>query len=191
MTDTPDFGAIFNILGHLSLNEAKLLFHMAAQVPVGGTVVEIGSFQGRSTVCLGFGAKMAGAFVWSIDPHYDYQVTQETHYGMENHAALLKNLIDFGLADVVRVVALNSHFISWGDNPRIDVLFIDGSHEYEDVKLDFMLWSPWMQPNGKIIVHDSSGLFADVTRALNEFLAAGKWIICEQVDATTVLRRVE
>lgn len=191
MTDSPDFDTIFNIHGHLALNEAKLLHYAASQVPPGGVVVEIGSLQGRSTACLGLGAKQAGAFVWSIDPHTECQVDETTHYGLENHAALLKNLVEFELADIVRVVAFNSHHLSWADLPRIDVLFVDGSHDYEDVKLDFMLWSPWMQPNGKIIVHDSSGLFADVTRALNEFLAAGKWIICEQVDATTVLRRVE
>lgn len=99
---------VFKIDGFLSPAEAELLYRLASEVPTGGTIVEIGSFQGRSTVCLGLGAKQSGASVYAIDPHEDFQVNETTHYGMENHAALLKNLVDYEVAETVRVVALPS-----------------------------------------------------------------------------------
>lgn len=179
---------VYDIIGHLSSAEMELLYNLAAVVPKDGTIIEIGSFQGKSTICLGLGAKQAGAQVWAIDPHEDLQVDSQTHYGMENHAALLKNLVDFGVADTVRVIAMSasSIFDVWWSNNLIHLLWIDGSHEYNDVRSD-LYWS--IHVDGKIAVHDSSGHFPGVTQALNEFLAANQWHIEQQVDSTAVLVR--
>jgi hypothetical protein len=38
---------------------------------------------------------------------------------------------------------------------KIDVLFIDGDHSYEGVKLDFELYSKLLAPKGVVILHDS------------------------------------
>jgi len=38
---------------------------------------------------------------------------------------------------------------------KIDLLFIDGDHSYEGVKLDFELYSKLLAPKGVIILHDS------------------------------------
>jgi predicted O-methyltransferase YrrM len=56
--------------GHLVENEARFLGLLAACVPVKGSIVEIGSFKGRSTVML---AKIAAHYglgpIVAIDPH--------------------------------------------------------------------------------------------------------------------------
>lgn len=188
-TVLPD--TIYNIYGFLSVAEMELLHHLATEVKADGHIVEIGSFQGKSTVCLGLGAKESGAWVWAVDPHEDMQVNNETHYGMENHAALLKNLVDFGVADRVRVVAVpSSAFVLGWVRKSIDLLWIDGSHEYDYVEYDLRGYSEYLTDTAKIALHDSSGHFPDVTRALNEFLASGEWKIVQQVDATAVLERV-
>lgn len=38
---------------------------------------------------------------------------------------------------------------------KIDLLFIDGDHSYEGVKLDFELYSKLLAPKGVVILHDS------------------------------------
>jgi hypothetical protein len=180
---------VYNIYGFLSPDEAQLLFRLASEVPAGGCVVEIGSFQGKSTVALGLGAKQAGAWVWAIDPHDDYQVNETVRYGMENHAALLKNLVEFEVADTVHMIALSSFsVVSVWINP-VNLLWVDGCHDYEMVKLDLVMWAERVIPSGKIALHDTSGHYPEVTRALNEFLADHNWHILEQCDATTVLGR--
>ena len=182
---------VYTIHGFLSGDEGELLYRLASEVPTNGNIVEIGSYQGRSTVCLGLGAKLAGARVWAIDPHEGYQVNGTTHYGMENYAALLKNLVEFEVADTVRVIALPSFsVVSVWTNP-VDLLWIDGCHDYEMVKLDLVMWSEKGTPSGKIALHDSSGHFPGVTRALTEFLMDGRWKIVEKVAATAVLERIE
>lgn len=180
---TPD------IKGFLDPNEAALLYRLASEVPAGGTIVEIGSYQGKSTVCLGLGAKISGARVYAIDPHEDVQESENTHYGAENYAALLKNLIEFNVADVVRVVARSGTDTYQGWNEWIDLLFIDACHEYQAVRGDFDLWNHYVR-DGLIAMHDTTGNHPGVTQALNEILAAGEWEIIERADATAVLRRV-
>jgi hypothetical protein len=39
---------------------------------------------------------------------------------------------------------------------KIDYLFIDGSHHYEDVKQDFDMWFPKVNVGGIISIHDSA-----------------------------------
>lgn len=205
MSDGPDFTAkeieacvgalsntVYAIEGYLSADEAELLYRLATEVPKGGVIVEIGSYRGKSTVCLGLGARWAGAFVWAIDPHEDYQVTNETHYGMENHAILLKNLLEFEVAETVRVVALPSMLITHVTRvmTQIDLLWVDGSHDYTAVSDDLNEWGYYT--NGKIALHDTNGHFLGVNKALQEFLAKNKdWKIGETVDSITVLERVQ
>lgn len=177
------------VSGFLSEKEVELLFRLALEVPAEGVIVEIGSYQGRSTIALGVGAKIAGARVYAVDPHEDYQVNELVSYGMENHVALLRNLVTFEVADVVRLIGLPSHSAFAGWSHPINVLWIDGSHDYEAVKLDFHLWSLHLDARGSIALHDASGHWPGVSRLLDEILAAGAWDICERVDATVVLRR--
>jgi predicted O-methyltransferase YrrM len=181
---------VFKIHGFLSPAEAELLYRLATEVPIGGTIVEIGSFQGRSTVCLGLGAKQVpGVQVYAIDPHEDLQVNETTRYGMHNNVALLKNLVEFEVADIVHVIALESMTVTDIWVKSIDLLWIDGSHQYRDVSADLISWSRAVSPTGRIALHDSSGNFPDVSRALDDFLIFNTWKVCETVDATTVLER--
>ena len=42
----------------------------------------------------------------------------------------------------------------WDKN--IDILFIDGSHDYQSVKNDFYNWSKYLNDNGVILMHDTN-----------------------------------
>jgi hypothetical protein len=44
---------------------------------------------------------------------------------------------------------------------KIDVLFIDGDHSYEGVKLDFELYSKLLAPKGVVILHDSDESYSN------------------------------
>lgn len=185
-----------NVHGFISLAEAELLYTLASQVPSGGTIVEIGSYQGRSTVCLGLGAKEAGALVYSIDSHDTYE-DNGTQYGMADNRAYYANIAKYGVGDVVRTINLSSKAAmqAWDietlkERRFIDLLWIDGKHDYIDVKSDFEIWS-YYTPHGKIALHDTAGFHFGVTQAMNEILAAWQWKISQQCDAISVLERVK
>lgn len=183
---------VYAIEGFLSADEAELLYRLATEVPENGNIIEIGSYRGKSTVCLGLGARWAKARVWAIDPHEDVQVNEQTHYGMENHAALLRNLLDFGVADVVRVVALSSANISDHWPHETDLLWIDGDHSYWGVYGDLISWRYGIAEGGKVALHDTNAHFPDVDNALRRFLEANgdHFKISETVDSITVLEYV-
>jgi hypothetical protein len=181
-----------SIYGFLDDDECALLNKLAANCG-NGVIVEIGSFQGKSTVALAKGAQLCGARVYAVDPHFDYQVTGDTHYGDENYQALLANLAAYGVDETVKVVKKASidAFADW--KKPIDLLWIDGSHEYEDVKQDFILWSKFV--TGYIAMHDTTGNHPGVTRFLNELLNGDyvqldTWRIVERVNATAILESV-
>lgn len=184
---------IDGIHGWLGDAEAMLLYRLASEVPADGVIVEIGSFQGKSTVTLGKGAKVSRSWVYAIDPHNDYMVDSQTHFGMEHHAALLKNLVEHGVADTVRVVALEAHRVAENFPHFIDLLFIDGDHNVAGVIRDFELWGRMVGRHGAgfIAFHDyTNPLWPGVAQVVNEAIATGEWELVERADATAVIRRV-
>ena len=50
------------------------------------------------------------------------------------------------------------------------MLFIDGSHQYEDVIADFNNFYPFVVPNGIIGIHDVIPNWVGVTKAWNEYI---------------------
>lgn len=182
--------AVFNqVHGFLSLPEAELLYKLASECPNGGNIVEIGSYQGRSTVCLGLGAKVSGAVVYSIDPHEGY-TAGDTVFGMDDNQKYYEALAHFQVGDVVKTLNITSRMAHLCLHRRmVDILWIDGKHDYESISEDFKCFVSILSPAGKVILHDTSGHFPDVTRLLNVILINPQWTIDRQVDSITVLKR--
>src|SRR5262245_57693117 len=49
--------------------EGEILLRLAAQCPRPATIVEIGSWHGKSTIWIANGARLVGGRVFAIDPH--------------------------------------------------------------------------------------------------------------------------
>ena len=191
---TFDPAQLDSITGYLLPNEAALLYRLASEVPAGGTIVEIGSYQGKSTVALGLGVKTKpytdAVLIYAIDPHMG-EMKHGARFDIFDQVELFKNLLRFEVADVVNVVSMPSVHIAqawcYGD---IELLWIDGAHDYQDVTRDIQAWSKWLSPSGKMAFHDYANPdFPGVRQAVNEFLAAGQWRIREQVDTIVALER--
>lgn len=173
--------------GFLSLPEAELLYRLALEVPKDGRIVEVGSYQGRSTIALALGAKEVGAMVWSIDHHPAYE-EGDTSYGMSDNQAYYANIAHYEVGDVVKTLNMPSDqaWITWTE--EIDLLWIDGSHAYEDVKRDWYLWAGHADV---VAMHDTANnYYPGVTKLVAEIIAGGEWEVSEVVDATTVFKRV-
>lgn len=181
--------AVSSVVGFLDPEESRMLYDLASRCPPNGIIVELGNYQGKSTVSLGLGAKEAGAFVWTIDDHAEHSIDALAHYGIKDNAALMENLTLFGLGETVRIISLKSYEVAQSWTRKIDLLFIDADHSYEGVKRDFECWSPHVR--GFLAFHDSSGHFPEVSRLMEEIIAAGEWERVKLVDATSVFKRKE
>lgn len=144
---------INSVEGFLSGREEGFLYNMAKDCKE-GVIVEIGSWKGKSTVCLGMGSKAGSrARVYTIDPHRD--TSTQKLYGITSSYAEFKNNIQAaGVNDVVSAIIKTSKEAAQIFNEPIEFLFIDGDHDYEAVKLDFQLWYPKVIYGGFIAFHD-------------------------------------
>jgi predicted O-methyltransferase YrrM len=71
--------------------------------------------------------------------------------------------------------ALSVHGAGYYADGSFDLVFIDGAHDYLNVKLDIEAWLPKVRPGGYLSGHDwkSHGLYGkNVGRAVREFLIA-------------------
>ena len=65
---------IADVPGWLTDEEGEALYELARACTGKGVIVEIGSWKGKSTVCLGLGSQAGAAVpVYAIDPHADYR----------------------------------------------------------------------------------------------------------------------
>jgi hypothetical protein len=74
---------------------------------------------------------------------------------------------------------------------ELDFVYIDGDHRYEAVKADLEAWAPRLRPGGLLAGDDYGveGWWDDgVTRAVDEFVAAGRATVVELGDGQFLLR---
>ena len=143
------------IEGLLEEKEGELLYNIAKDCRVEkGVIVEIGSFKGRSTICLGKGSKGGNqARIYAIDPHMGTSVHKFFKIP-QTYDEFKKNIKIAGIDDVVFPIFKTSKEAAKIFHEPIEFLFIDGNHEYENVKLDFLSWYPKVIYGGIIAFHD-------------------------------------
>lgn len=141
------------------------------------SIVEIGVFRGRSSQQ--FKALFPEAVLYLIDPWllYDEYLSQEA-------GPISKNAPDYESAyqTVCRLfendpqvkILRKSSLEALTDVPDcIDLVFIDGNHDYAHVKQDIQHWSAKVRPGGIISGHDYNDLFPGVVQAVDECFPQG------------------
>src|SRR5262245_20974541 len=109
LTEDRKLEQVMAIEGQLTEAEANKLMELAQKAPKGSAIVEIGTFRGRSTIALAFGAiKGNGNTVYAVDPHTAFVGVYGGKFGPEDQAALYENLTKCGVGQIVSVVSLPS-----------------------------------------------------------------------------------
>lgn len=112
--------------------------------------VEIGNAEGGSLWVYAHLLCEPGATITTVDP-----------VQMPQCAVIVDKLIEKGFK--VDTIKQTSREAFWAVPKDIDLLHIDGSHEFEDVKGDFFQYYAKMKPGGVILLHDTdSGHFGPV-----------------------------
>jgi hypothetical protein len=137
------------IPGWLSKREEKLLAYFAAKTP--GLIVEIGSYQGKSTVAM---ARVTKNKIYAIDPHY-----------LKSYKKFLANTKKYKNIIPIKKTSEKAN-INW--KLPIALLHIDGNHEYEFVKQDIKLWLKHLENNGVVVFHDAFAPYPQVWQAVYE-----------------------
>lgn len=160
---------IKRIEGLLVPGQEKTLYSLATRLAPKSVIVEIGSFKGRSTACLALGS-LNSTKIYAIDTFKGNKkdfVEGVQFNGESFYPTFIDNMKKLGVfKKIIPVIGFSSKIgLKW--SVPIDLLFIDGSHVYEDVKRDFELFYPWVKPGGSVIFHDVSPGFPGVFSVWN------------------------
>lgn len=142
---------IDSVEGWLAEGQEHWLFESAYSLPDGATIVEIGSFKGRSTCCLAFGCRGTKKCVFAVDTFDGNDCDFPERAFLKEFSS---NVGRCGLSPYVEPVVGVSREIARSWNKPINLLFIDGSHRYEDVVADFAGFFPHLVPGGILAFHD-------------------------------------
>ena len=171
--------SIETVPGCLSREQGQMLCWLGRSAPA-GAVVEIGSFLGKSTLWLAHGMKAGGRRgLYAIDPHNGHERPEVETGIRDTFQAFLSNVEKGGFGGFVTPIRKLSSEAAQGWKEPIAVLWVDGSHDYEDVKSDLELFSPHVVAGGYIAMHDVSGRhFPGTRKAMLEFFRGNAAFEC-------------
>jgi MMP 1-O-methyltransferase len=158
-----------SVEGSTNLRECATLFYLAysSSKNPNGRIVEIGSFKGKSTCWIAKALQMANSNekVVAVDPCIE-----------SSFDTLLNNLKKSQLTQYVETVQQKSEDAMKNWKYPVKLIFIDGSHRYDDVMLDLKLWEPWVNVNGIIAMHDTerTGSRVEVRKAMLDYIVKSK-----------------
>lgn len=168
-----------SIPGMITQDSGKFLFSLCFMQEMKGDVVEIGSWQGRSTAFLATAVKESknGNF-YAID-HFKGNFGKEELYEVDGKLNNLKenfnaNIKKLGLYETVNLLdMINYEAAKKLKNNIIRFLFIDGDHTEYGVTKDIELFFPMLK-KGSIVVFDDyfdgfPGLINAVDEAITKF----------------------
>ena len=161
-----------NIDGWLSREEGELLYHLAKRSGTDTVIVEIGSWKGKSTICLASGSKTGcGAKVYAIDPHTGSceHIQRASNGTVWTFHEFTQNIERAGVSDLVVARVQTSEEAAKDFASPVGLIFIDGAHEYDLAKLDFTLWFPKLKNGGIMAFHDTVG-WEGPKRTVKEFI---------------------
>jgi predicted O-methyltransferase YrrM len=149
------------------LHAERWLLYALTRVVAPRIAVELGRWQGASTLWIGAGLAQNGrGILHSIDAI--------------DSAEARRALQVAGLTSVVEVHVGDSHGSCGRQTAReigyADMIFVDAGHVYQDVSADTTLWSTLLSSNGILVFHDAANPHTPgVTKVVDDLLATGRW----------------
>ncbi|OGV91850.1 hypothetical protein A3A66_02430 [Microgenomates group bacterium RIFCSPLOWO2_01_FULL_46_13] len=178
--------------GWLTEAEGNSLYRVAKKIKAGNAIVEIGSWKGRSTICLGHGSKDGNkATIFAVDPHLGSSEHQKMFGAVDTFKEFRQNISQAGLGKYVKPMRETSRQAAKRLNKSIEFVFIDGAHEYKLVGLDFKLWFPKVITGGILAFHDSWHILGPNLITAIALLTSSKIKNPKLVDTITYFEKVE
>ncbi|MGD2174240.1 MAG: class I SAM-dependent methyltransferase, partial [Candidatus Brocadiaceae bacterium] len=147
------------------------------------------TYKGLSSVIMALNSRHAT--VYCIDPLDGRGDTASSGYEQVDLRPIVRaNHVRYGVRNCA-VIATTSREARAGWKRRIDLLFVDGSHDYADVSFDVNEWGVLVKPGAHMIMDDATPISSKpgVIRAAREALASPRWLKVEEAGACLVLRR--
>ncbi len=152
LMDTPIFQILDILDGWLTPLEGRVLALLAGNVNNGLTIVEIGSWKGKSSCFLGIGSSKGNrARVYCVDPHdWTDSIKSENTFSSWKY-----NIGKLRLEDLAIDIRKESQEAATEFKEKIGMLFVDGDHSKESLELDIEGWFPKLENEAYVAFHDA------------------------------------
>lgn len=150
-----------DIRGLITDELGEQLHALAFDVAQGQAIVELGSFEGKSTAYLAAGALEAGRCVpvYAVDLWDDERNVSGKHHFTDpaHRERFIDNLVDAGLAGHVTAVQADTvEAAKRYDGAPVGLLYIDADHREAAVRQDLQAWRRHLAP-GAVVAFDDYG----------------------------------
>lgn len=142
-----------------------------------GRFVEVGSYKGKSSAFLAVEIANSGKAIelLCVDTFKNQDCpTMEDKPG-DNLETFMSHMGKFPFMTALR--AYSEQAASYYDNETFDFIFIDASHDYDNVKKDIEAWYPKLRPGGIMGGHDFTDYWPGVKQAVGEKLCCDFTVI--------------
>lgn len=140
-----------NVGGPLTNSDAEVLIKYAEKIPENGTILDIGTCEGKSAFTLAEFSHPS-VMVYTIDP------TPNPRF--YNHRT------ELGFDNRIEIFTQKSQDIKW--EILLDMFFNDGLHSFQGIKEDNAIYCPMVKKDGWCIFHDFTLYNNTVGRAISE-----------------------
>jgi predicted O-methyltransferase YrrM len=195
-----------DIKGFLSDGEAEALFKAAAAAAPLGPILEVGSYCGKSTLCLALGVGDTDSVVFALDHHrgseehqpgecfYDPDLYDERLGVVDTFREFRRTMDRSGLGDrVVSLVATSERAAAYWTTP-LAMLFIDGGHSLDAALTDYRCWTGHLRRGGTLAIHDvypDAAAGGQAPYAVYRLAVdSGLFAELDRVDSLAVLRKL-
>ena len=157
---------MIDVKGFLSDKEAKKLQELFLNVHHLGSVLEIGTYCGKSTLNFALIAKKIDGLIYTVDHHTgseEHQLGEEYHdedlydkrlKKFNTLPEFLKNLRSSNLENFIIPIISKSSEASKTFSELICLIFIDGGHSLEAALKDYNSWKDKICSGGLLVIHD-------------------------------------
>ncbi len=155
-----------DVKGFLSDKEAKKLQELFLKVHHLGSVLEIGTYCGKSALNFSEVAKDVNGLIYTIDHHtgseehqrgeeyHDSELFDERLKKFNTLPEFLNNLKSKKMAKFIIPIIDKSQNASNFFSEKISLLFIDGGHSFETALSDYNAWKDKICADGLLVIHD-------------------------------------
>lgn len=192
--------------GFLADDEAAALYAAALESSTLGPVLEIGSYCGKSTLCLAQACRENDSVVYALDHHrgseehqrgemfHDPELFDEKEGAVDTFREFRRNISAAQLDDWVIPVVAGSELAArhWGT--ALGMVFIDGGHSLDAALTDYRSWAGHVIRGGILAIHD---VFPDAAKGgqapyaiYRMALESGLFSELERVSSLALLRRL-
>lgn len=146
--------------GNMTIGDAQMLFKFAEHRDI---KVELGTAHGFGAMML---AQHAG-YVYTIDNHTFY--TNKGNFTPEQKHLAIKEFLHLYGDDKIKTIINDTvkEARNWEDE-SVDLLYVDGGHDYGQVQRDWNAWYPKVKRNAVILMHDISPVCGGPWRFFNK-----------------------